>query len=208
MRHTHWLTALPCCLATTMAQAQETSFIDHLNMPIEIGLATSVGDAFDSGLYFKTCLEYRNKKNHGWMAALEYDEYDLGYHDYRIEGSNATEGTLSMVNAFVGGGYRWAFVHDRSRWDDTGVVSLGAMLQTGVSFASAERVTGTGPDYRLKAVGRSNFALKASLQLDYLFSTYFGIFIAASYVQPFGHQLMPSHDSGVVVSSVGITSFF
>lgn len=198
---------LLCTLTSPTLQAQEKSFIEHINMPIEIGLASSLGD-FDSGLYFRTCLEYRAYKNCGWFVSLEYDEYDLGYHDRHFEGSNATEGTFSVLNYFLGGGYRFAFTTDENRRDETGVFSIGAMLQPGMSFASVENVTGTGTDYRLKTVETCNFAIKASLQLDYLFSEYFGIYIAESFTQPFGHQLMPGHDAGVLSTSIGITSFF
>lgn len=184
------------------------AFLEHLSMPLEVGVANSMNDAFDPGLFFKTSVEYRSHRNYGWCVSMEYDEYEMHFQNFRIEGVNATEGRMEATNLFAGGGYRFAFVGDKKRRDDAGVVSLGALLQPGISFTSVERVTGSDPNYQLETVWQNNFAMKATLQLDYLFSEYFGFFIAEAYTQPFGHQLMPSYDSGVFSTSIGFTSFF
>lgn len=199
---------LSLCPVWAQEKAGEKSFIEHLNMPVEIGMARAVGDAFDLGLSFRTCLEYRSHKNHGWNAAVEYDEYDMRFQDYRFEGANTTAGTFSATNFFLGGGYRWALVKEAGRRDDTRVFSLSAMLQPGISFSSVEKVTGSDPDFHLTKVRHSNAAMKATLQLDYLFVEYLGIFISQSYTQPLGHSLMPARDSGVFCTSIGLTSFF
>lgn len=210
MKNRNLAFGLVVSMAILSANAQEGKpFIDHLTMPLEMGFAQSPSSNLtNSGVYFKTCLEYRQSNTHGWCFAVEYDEYDFDYKDYRFKGINATDGTIEFGSFYAGPGYRWALTTDKNKREQPGIFSLAVMLQPGINIAYLKNVEVNGQDYKLKTENYKNFSIKSSIQLEYFLNRWFSLFIAEGYYRPIGEQMMRSSDSPVLTTSFGFATFF
>lgn len=213
----HFLTVLTALLLTVPMQAEEKeeekpSFIDHFTIPMEIGIVGSpVNELSRSGVFFKTCLEYRQASTHGIWAALEYDEYGFDYKDYHFKDVNVTKGTVDCTGVFLGAGYRFA-LRKKSKRNDAGTFSLGILMQPGLTFASMKHVEGvsSGADleYRLGDTDFTNFSMKATVQLEYKLNKTFSLLVAHDLIEAFGHEPLPTSKALVYVGSIGFVTTF
>lgn len=194
------------------ARAQEKSVIDKLTIPLEVGISTSASEDLSArGVFFKTCLEYRDHNTHGLWVALEYDEYGFDYKDHTFKGVNATKGSVDCTGVYLGAGYRWALRNEAMR-DEPGTWSFGFLVQPGVAFSSMKTVanvsTGTPATYELEDVDFTNFAAKATLQVEYLLNKTFALVLAQDLIQTFGSDPLPAQKGFVSTTSVGFVTFF
>ena len=149
---------------SALAQSEnqdEGDFANNTFMPsIEVGYVFNLADNLSGGLLWKTSLEYRLRNNNDVFVRLNYDDADANFTLSEPGLTNVIEGSLSIKDLLLGGGYRFGDSKFRAF----------LLLQGGVRFYSYPVIEEAAPSVTISLDGRRLFTSRVTLGFEYYFS--------------------------------------
>lgn len=114
-------------------------FLSQLYFPFDAGYALTDAKTLQSGMLFKTGLEYRFKKPVGLLIRFSYDNRSNHYKITQNTITNITEGKLKFTDYVTGVGYR---VGQRK-------TRFFGLIQAGISVYNYPSITGSANNFTM-----------------------------------------------------------
>ena len=209
------------------------NFFDQLDLPTCLGVSYTPNRMESVGFYAKMSVEWRQRKNFGWFAAVGMDTHSCTYDDvqmrtYKGEPINVTSGEIWYYDINLGAGYRLPIVKDLAAFYEHPYFSnfnVSLLVQPGITIPYVKQVTqvylNENGDVRYKTEDRYNSApsLRLTAAFEWFVMPKFAISVEAAYIQ----HLLPTmlekayynYDvnpkplyAGPLVFNIGLTGFF
>lgn len=179
------------------AQSDTTaSFLSKLYFPFDVGYALTNAKTLQSGMLFKTGLEYRFKQTNGLFIRFNYDNRSNHYKITENTVTDITEGKLKFTDYVTGVGYRVGSKKTK----------VFGLIQSGISAYSYLSITGFANNFTITDKQRITPILKCTAGFEYYIAKNAALTLETSYALLPNRYIFWGNDFSIFGISLGLTT--
>ncbi len=171
-------------------------FLSQLYFPFDAGYALTNAKTLQSGMLFKTGLEYRFKKPNRLLIRFNYDNHSNHYKIAENTVTDITAGKLKFTDYVTGVGYR--VVSEKTRFF--------GLIQAGVSAYTYPSITGSANNFTITDKQRMTPILKCTAGFEYYIAPNAALTLETSYALLPSHSVFWGKDLSMFGISLGLTT--